>query len=46
MLGIVAFILGISLLTALVALGWVPNTTQPVKHWYPAGPDPEPWRTD
>ncbi|HEX6870504.1 MAG TPA: hypothetical protein VF163_05350 [Micromonosporaceae bacterium] len=37
--------LGVTLLALLIGLGWVPDTTQPVKGWYPAGPDPEPWRT-
>lgn len=29
-----------------VVLGWVADTTQPGRLWYPAGPDPEPWRVD
>jgi hypothetical protein len=40
----VGAVLGLLGLTLAVALGRTSNTTQPVKHWYPAGPDPEPWR--
>lgn len=49
MLGIVFLIAGIAGIAGLVvaiALGWVPDTTRRGRFWYPAGPDPEPWRTD
>jgi hypothetical protein len=46
MLGTILFLAGFVLLAVQVALGWVPDTAQPVAFWYPAGPDPEPWRTD
>jgi hypothetical protein len=42
----VGTVLGLVGLIASVALGRTPNTTQPAKLWYPAGPDPEPWRAD
>jgi hypothetical protein len=42
----VLFFTGIAGLAIAVALGWVPDTTQPGRGWYPAGPDPEPWRND
>jgi hypothetical protein len=42
----VAVIGGLIGLTAAMFLGWTPDTTQPGRKWYPAGPDPEPWRTD
>ena len=41
--GTVVGFLGLSL---AIALGHTPDTTQPGKRWYPAGPDPEPWRAD
>jgi hypothetical protein len=40
----VGAVLGVLGLIVSVALGRTPNTTQPSKRWYPAGPDPEPWR--
>jgi hypothetical protein len=44
MLTIVAasFILAAIIGAALIALGWVPDTTQAGRHWYPAAPDPDP----
>jgi hypothetical protein len=42
----VLFLAGIAGLAVAVALGWAPDTTQPARFWYPAGPDPEPWRQD
>jgi len=50
MLSIIAYVvavgtvLGFLGLVVSMALGRTPNTTQPSKRWYPAGPDPEPWR--
>lgn len=29
-----------------IALGWVVDSTQSVRGWYPAGPDPEPCRPE
>jgi hypothetical protein len=52
MLSIVSFVvvvgtvLGLLGLSLAVALGRTPNTTQPAKFSYPAGPDPEPWRAE
>ena len=42
----IAVIGGFLGLAISVIAGWAPNSTQPVKYWYAAGPDPEPWRTD
>ncbi len=49
MLGIVFLIVGLAGLAGLalaIALGWTADTTRPVRFWYAAGPEPEPWRTD
>jgi hypothetical protein len=48
MLTIVAasFILAAIIGAALIALGWVSDTTQAGRRWYPAAPDPEPCRSD
>lgn len=46
MLGTMLILAGLMLLAIQVALGWVPDTRQPFAFWYPAGRDPEPWRTD
>jgi hypothetical protein len=48
MLGIVVVLLGLAAVAGAIAVafGWVPDTTQPGRYWYPAGPDPEPWRTE
>jgi hypothetical protein len=40
----VGTVLGFLGLIVSVALGRTPNSTQPSKLWYSAGPDPEPWR--
>jgi len=40
----VGTVLGFLGLVVSVALGRTPDTTQASKRWYPAGPDPEPWR--
>ncbi len=39
MLAIVLFSLGFVALAVAVALGLVPDTRQPGRLWYPAGPD-------
>jgi hypothetical protein len=46
MLALVFIAVGLLGFALAVALGWTRDTTRPVRHWYPAGPDPEPWRTD
>jgi hypothetical protein len=46
MLALVFITVGLLGFAAAVAFGWTRDTTRPVRHWYPAGPDPEPWRTD
>ena len=46
MLAIVFIAVGLLGLAVAVALGWTADTTRPVRYSYPAGPDPEPWRTD
>jgi hypothetical protein len=42
----VGTVLGFLGLAIAVVLGRTANTTQPVKHWYPAGPNPETWRAE
>jgi len=37
---VVGTVLGFAGLALAVALGRTPDTTQPAKLWYPAGPDP------
>ena len=46
MLVIVAVLFAMAAFAAAVAiaLGWVVDSTQPGRYWYPAGPDPEPRR--
>ena len=52
MLSIITFVVAVGTVLGLlgvslsVALGRTANTTQPVKSWYSAGPDPEPWRAE
>jgi hypothetical protein len=45
---IVAILFGLAALIGAVAiaLGWVADTTQPVRRWYPAAPDPDPCPID
>jgi hypothetical protein len=40
----VLFVLAAIAGAVAIALGWVVDSTQPVRGWYPAGPDPEPPR--
>ena len=46
MLAFVFIATGLLGLAVAVALGWTRDTTRQVRYSYPAGPDPEPWRTD
>ncbi len=46
MLGIVLVFVFATLVGLAVVFGLTPDTRQPGRYWYAAGPDPEPWRTD
>jgi hypothetical protein len=43
---VVLVVVGLVSLSFAYALGRTPDTTRPGREWYPAGPDPQPWRTD
>jgi len=46
MLGIAFLVLLVVSLLSASLLGWTTDSRQAGRYWYPAGPDPEPWRTD
>lgn len=46
MLGMILVFVFATLVGLGVVFGLTPDTRQPGRYWYPAGPDPEPWRTD